>query len=365
MAGGTRRSRRSGRRIRPIHVAASLALAGGGLAAWLLLGRSQAQLSPVAAAQSFRVVYAIEDSSGDQTVFRTEILEVRRPYDVRIELRQGAPPGDQLISGRVTSRTHLWMLDADGAVQVGFRRAPAGPARDVSAFALQDGVRAGHAEARGTGRVLGRTCNIYRYGDPAPEALGPPSRSRSVESCVAPNGIALREVWSFEGNPTRTTEALSVELVHPDDSRFLIGQEPPTTEAGELVAGAVVVRDDLDPAAVVADFAPPAGFALDRRAVVSDAGLAGQARPRQSYLEAYLSGVDLVILERATVAGGSVPWDENQGDDFQAGPMGRSRIVYFVDRVEIRFAGAWGFARVTAPSQRLAVTFASQLRPVS
>lgn len=350
-------------------IAAPLILALVGLAVtgvWAgknFLNRPEPHIPAKTPQKAFRIVYRIEDASGSSTAVKTEVLEVVRPYNARADLRAGTSSQGRVESGRISNREYLWNLDRSGNVTVAFRRAPDGAIRQASATSLHDAVLAGLAEPRGLETRVGRRCNVFAFARPAPQPLAAPTRDEFVEICLTPDGMVLSESWVFRGRKARASSAVSISLAESEPLRFFVGQEPPTTEAGRLLGGSVVVQDDATPPVVAAEFNPPSGFLLDRKAIVSYQS--GQDRGRQSLVETYLSDDVLAVVERATVAGGSVPWEPSQGKGIEAGPLGKGRIVYFVDRVEVRFTGDWGFARVSAPSRELALRLAGRLSAAS
>lgn len=312
----------------------------------------------------YRVVYRVEDRSRREPRVTTEVLEVGRPYGARLEMRSGRPPGGEVTSGQVTNRDYFWQLGKEGVPQFGVRRIPAGPARDASYPALLDAVHAGAADAVGMGRVLGRRCTWFAYGEPGPQRLRLPTRSSRIETCVDPSGIVLSEVWLLEGHAARVFEAVSVSTKAPARRRFLSGTDPAAEavrrpDALRLIQGQFVVDDDAD-VDLPTTISPPRGWARDRRALASTASGAGRAT--QFLSETFVRDGELVVVERGTHPALRPGWPVSEGKRVELGRLGAGRIVYFADRVELRLIGNVGFIRVTAPSQHLAVAFVRGLR---
>lgn len=303
------------------------------------------------AVDGYRVVYRIEDrAAGGKPSVSAEVVEVRRPYDGRVEDRG---------TGRVTSREHFWQLGADGSLRFGVLREPGGPARDASFDALMDAAKAQVAVARGTDRVLGRTCMWFGYRDPAPESLALPDGASRIESCVDAAGIVLREVWTLHGRAARIVRAVSLDRT-PPPSAFLEGLDPQTAKVTEP-KGAELVQTltqavDLRPGQVRSLFrlAAPAGWRADRITVVASAPQG--SRPTQFLAQSFVRGKDLVVVETASSPGMSPPWPTSQGARASIG-VGEGRVVYYTDRVEVRLLSGIGYARVTAPSLRVAMEF--------
>lgn len=302
----------------------------------------------------YRVVYRVTAPASHASV---ETLEVRRPYGGRIEL---ARDGD-VQSGRVTSRTHFWQLDDDGDLRFGVVRAPGGPARDASLPALRDAVRAGHADAIGSDRVLHRRCTWFAYRDPAPDPMYAPTNDARVESCVDAAGIVLREVWTLDGEPARVLEAVEVDVDAPSRTRFLEGRDPKTEkvtqpEGAEFLETNTVVRD-VAAGRIGSPFAfePPSGWERDRVALVGSTAGSG-SRPTQYLSRTYLRDRQLVVVDTASGAEFTPPWDRGEGTRIDIG-TGEGRVVFYADRVEVRLLSRLGFARVAAPSRALAIEF--------
>jgi hypothetical protein len=308
----------------------------------------------------YRVVYRIEDRANpSRPKVATEVVEVRRPYGGRVEVRDR--------SGRVTSREHLWVLGKGGELSFGVLRPPGPPARDASLAALRDASRAGLVEMIGSGEIQGRRCAWFAYRKPAPDALALPTSTDRIESCVDSVGIVLHEVWTIDGRGVRIVEATSVDDGAPPASRFLEGKDPAKEkvtqpEAGRLVETSTLVADvDRDRERTPLRVGPPEGWQSDRASVVAvTAG--GESRPTQFLSETFLKDGKLAIVEIGSSAQLAPPWGTDEGERIRL-RSGEGRVLYFVDRVEIRLLSAIGFARVIAPSRAIALHFVNGLAP--
>jgi hypothetical protein len=311
----------------------------------------------------YRVVYRVEDRAGPRPRVHTEVLEVRRPYDSRIEQRPGPPPGGDVTAGNVVNRDHQWQLEEEGKLQFGVVRAPGGPGRDASYSALHDAAQSRAIDEIGTGEVLGHPCRWFAYADPSPARLAPPTGHSRIETCVHPDGIVLLEVWTVSGRTARIIEAVELRRHTPSRGRFLEDKDPSSenvrqTQVPGLLQRQFAVQDvtDIEPPAI--DIRPPRGWRRDRRAVVAQPG-AGT----QSLTETYLRRGIVVIVERGTHPTLPPSWPTREGTTIALGSLGHGRLVYFLDRVELRLVGNLGFVRVTAPSRADALTFVRALRP--
>jgi hypothetical protein len=302
-------------------------------------------------------VYRVVDAAPGASKPSTEVVEVRRPYDGRVEDRIGG----HTTTGRITSRAHFWQLGPRGALEFGVLRPPGGPARDASYPALLDAVRAGQAEDGGSDRVLHRTCRWFAYRDPAPKPILPPTAHSRVESCVDASGIVLREAWTLAGKAARVLEAIELERVAPPKRRFLEGHDPSNEKvtnekAGALIETQTLVRD-VAQGQIASPFAfhAPKGWRRDRVAVAGV--LAGQgARPTQFLSRTYLRNEELVVVETGSSPEFGPPWPTDQGTRIRVG-VGHGRMVFGIDRVEIRVLSALGYARVIAPDEAIARMF--------
>jgi hypothetical protein len=309
----------------------------------------------------YRVLYRVVDAGTGARRSATEIVEVRRPYDGRVETR----PDGKTATGRITSREHFWQLGTDAELQFGVLRPPGGPTRDASIQALQDAARAGRAVAGGTDVVLHRTCWWFGYRDPAPKPLLAPTDNSRVESCVDSSGVVLREVWTLAGKPARVLEAIELDATAPSKKRFLEGKDPASTKVAtpkgaELVETQTLVRDVISGKVQTPfSFDKPKGWKRDRVALVGST--AGQgARPTQFLSQTFLRDRELVVVETGSGPQFAPTWSPSEGKRVAIG-VGEGRIVYGIDRVEVRVLSAIGYARVIAPSQALALRFIGAL----
>jgi hypothetical protein len=219
----------------------------------------------------------------------------------------------------------------------------------------------------GSGEIEGRRCAWFAYRKPAPDALAPPTGKERIESCVDAAGVVLQEVWTIGGRTVRIVEATSIRDGAPPASRFLEGKDPTKEkvtqpEAGRLVETSTLVAEvDRDRERTPLEVDPPQGWRPDRVSVVAvTAG--GESRPTQFLSESFLRGTQASIVEIGSSAQLAPPWGTDEGGRIRL-ESGEGRILYFIDRVEIRLLSAIGFARVIAPSRRIALDFVGGLKP--
>jgi hypothetical protein len=335
-------------------------LSGLALIVASVIGGTATRDRTVPAAEAYTVAYRIEDRAGEEHTVRSEVVEVRRPYDGRLEAADGSSS-----SGRLTNREFQWQLSGGEKPRFGFRRTPGGPVRDVSFGALKDAAAAGVIDVAGEGEALGRPCTWFALQDPLPARLGRATAASLVEACVDPAGILLREIWTIDGRVVRIVEATDVDLRAGDNDDFLYGIDPEDEEVtdedvAELLRSQSVVADEVPTPNVPIGIEPPRGWKIDRRSVIVEGG-AGGSRPGQTASDTYVRGPSLVVFERALREGDEPVWPTGEGDPIDVG-IGTGRVLWFGDRVELRITVAEGFARLFAPDLRTARAFAERLR---
>ncbi len=313
--------------------------------------------------EGYRVVYRLEDRTTRPARFATEVLEVRRPYDGRLETHAGTTPTGQISTGQVTNRNAFWQLSVGGDLQFGIRRMPGGPVRDSSYAVLREAARAKTAVALGAGSVLGRQCGWFAFGNPTPNRLIRPNSQSRVEACVDPAGIMLLEVWHVRGVVARIVEAVSVSTKRPARRVFLYDKDPlkekvRQPDAVKLLRQQFVVDDDAKVKSPI-EVRAPKGWRVDRSAVASQS--TGSA-VTQVVAESYRRGNEIVVVERGVHPSLRPTWPVDEGDPIDLGRLGDGRVVYFLDRVELRLVGEAGLVRIAAPSLRVALSFARRLR---
>lgn len=328
-----------------------------------LVGSTSSGVMRAQTTDGYRVVYRVEDRSRVKARVTTEVVEVGRPYNGRLEARSGPPPGGDITSAQVTNRDYFWQLGENAITHFGVRRIPAGAARDVSYTALLDAARGGVVDAVGAGRFVGRRCTWFAFAEPGPQKLERARRDSRVDLCVDASGIVLSEVWTIEGRAARIVQAVSVSERVPSRRRFLSGRDPSSAaverpDALRLIQGQFVVDDDAQ-VDLPTTIRPPRGWMLDRRALASTAS---GSRATQFVSETFVRDSHLVIVDRGTHPALRPEWPVDEGAKVDLDTLGAGRVVYYADRLELRLIGNLGFVRIAAPSRRIAVDFARGLR---
>jgi hypothetical protein len=319
--------------------------------------------------RSYRVVYRLTETAGQEPLIQTEVLEVNRPFQARTETRQGAPPGGEILTAAITNREFFWTLRAGSEVSVGLRRAPGMAHRDISVRVLREAVKAGRARYLGGGRELGRSCLRFVWGDMRPSAIVPPKAHERVESCVSMDGILLREEWYLQDRLVVTRRAVEVDTAPTlDPAHFKEGDTPdPASSASQLASSTQVFTENRKLETQPPQPSIPAGFAPDRKGTLFDSA-GGQGIPRNSYFESFVRGVDVITVEQGSLQSARPPWTDTEGLPLSRRSIGQGRIVFFADHIEMRY---WrrpsnektDYVRIQAPSSDLARLVAGGMRP--
>lgn len=310
----------------------------------------------------YRVVYEVDDLSGDEPRTSTEVLEVRKPYDSRVEIYEGSVTDGRVSGGQVTNRLFQWTLGEGGDPSFGIARPPGPPERDLSQRPLEDAVDAGLAE-KGEERTLrGTRCQTYVWRRPYPNRVEPGDDRELVEACVTSDGILIEETWRLGGQAVRVTRATEIEpQLELSDERFLIGREPSGDETSRFFSERLRVNDEQDPPGNFLRPRLPRGFTIDRTTIVTEQpaqGIPGSI----IYFESYVDGPELAFVEQGTSFAGP-PWG-TEGVEVELGEVGPGLVVFFADHVEVRISGGGDFVRVWARSRSRAVELAESLAPV-
>lgn len=251
---------------------------------------------------AYRITYDIVENG----LPRTEEWTVRRPYESLVLGRRD----DALLSGTSTSRDVLqtYLSDRDGWLPVqpelhraAFDQHPAGAIGAMEALGL--------VEERGTEEHLGRTCTVYRTGQPpsAGEAT-PPSDGEHTDVCIDDAGLVLHEVWEIGGSVVieRTASALELE---PEIDPAIFEPGPPVEDADALsqLFSTIAVEADQETLDRLKTVVPvPEGYTEDGavfRAAQGGAGPGGTAPGSAEIVRFYSSGPSLLEVSEVFVDG--------------------------------------------------------------
>jgi hypothetical protein len=313
----------------------------------------------VTPAQAFTVLYKVEDSAGPEVKEETDYLAVKRPFDVRLEHRDGPPPGGTVLSGSIVTRTDNVTLGGSGD---GFTtpRAPTVLPGLVSQPALQAAVDAGKASRRGLSTVLGQSCTDYVYDQFGSEPIGSADNQARVDSCVTADDIVLRETVVFAGRTVRTAEAVKLDRspVFTDRSwspAKVILPDSPDQVTDEIIQGPP--RGTVKALLVQT----PSGFRRDLAANIGHT-LGPDAPPVLYYVQSYTGNGEQIIVEQPLDSSMGSPWTGRGGNKIDIGNGQPSEILYRAGYIEVETKVGGLPVRVMALRSDLAIYVARQLR---
>lgn len=313
----------------------------------------------VTPAQAFTVLYKVEDSAGPDVKQETDYLAVKRPFDVRLEHRDGPPPGGAVLTGSIVTRSDSVTLGGTGD---GFTtpRAPTILPGLVSQPALQAAVDAGKATRKGESHVLGQTCTDYIYDQFGSEPIGSSDNQAKVDSCVTADDIMLREVIVFAGKTVRTAEAVKVDRSPTfSDTAWkpakVVLPDSPEQVSDEIIEGP---PRGVSKALLVQT---PSGFRRDLAANVGHT-LGPDAPPVLYYVQSYTGNGEQVIVEQPLDDSMGSPWTGKGGVKIDIGNGQPSEILYRAGYIEVETKVGGLPVRVMALRTDLAIYVARQLR---
>lgn len=201
--------------------------------------RDAAPVEIVRTPSSYRIVYRLEERNGDRVRASTDTLLVRRPFESRLETREGAPPGEQIVTTQVGALGYQATAAAGrpGIVAV---FAPSVPPADFRlAAVVADAATRGLFEIGEVRTVARRRCQVHRTGRLLGEGIltAPTARDHALV-CIDDAGLMLEEMLVIDGRSLSRRVAVEVdEEVDVGDRSFDTG--PPT---GSPAEGGGVIR---------------------------------------------------------------------------------------------------------------------------
>lgn len=339
-----------------------LGLAAAGFLVWLSRQSDDASASVppgppvVRPASSYHAVYTVEDTAGPQLRQQTDVVSVRRPEDVRVEHRDGAPPGGKIFSGTIVNHTDQTFLPDNSK---GYST-PLTAALDSDVYsdqALAAAADAGKIARLGLASVLGNQCTLYLYRSSGTEALSRADDNDKVEVCVTSDDILLRQLVTLEGKLVRRAEVVQLQRSPSfPASEF-------ASAAGQASAGAQAtekVTEGKPAQGTTVSGQPPDGFKLDNRLTDSHQELDGPLLP--FYIEGYSRGGEFVVSQQLLVSGGDEQAWQTGGTPVTLSGGRPGAILYHPGYVEVQTDVGGYPARVVASSVSLATWFAGTLR---
>lgn len=254
---------------------------------------------------TYSAVYRVEDRAGEDRVVTTEKVWVRRPFESRIEIWRGAPPG----SRRVTVRQSAFGVLTSRSERAQPLNVAAPPSLATGDLRIDAPLAAALADTsilrRERREVYGRACQVYRTGGPVFAGDLTPYRAgigELADVCIDGNGLVLEEVWMSDGRMLRRRVAVEVEADPPIDPDLLAIDVPeqPGVDRGAVERLAPAARPDL----WVLDSTPQGfeqlgryGVAISPMALPQLGGSAPDAAP-VSTSDVYVRGPDLLVIDQ-------------------------------------------------------------------
>lgn len=290
------------------------------------------------AVDEYRIVYRVDDYAGGTKVTTTEDVRVRRPFDGRVERRQGGPPGGDVTSAQL-SRFGVLSVPA-GAEGVLTLAVPPEPASSDLRFdiALDDLVERGDADRREWREVAGVDCRVHRLAEPV--TTGEPAAwsgddDNYADLCVSEAGLLLEELWVTDGRALRHRIAVEADPTDAQltDELLEVTSEPLTPDQG----GGALLELDPESAPLGTSWAlpaPPEGF--------EPVGRFGADAPRQSaqptattssLVDVWRRGHDVLLLEQGTAPPAT---SAATADEVTAGDLGTGRLILGLRLNEVR-----------------------------
>jgi hypothetical protein len=328
-------------------VYAILARGGGGttqysLTSELALGNyGQFAISTTPAA--YHVVYKVDTfgSGNDKPDSTTQEYIVRRPFDVHLSAKAGAPPGTTEQWSLIWNLGKYSQTTSGGTPEVS-QIAPQAALGDIRLDAtLQDLVADGKFVAKERRVVLGRECQVYRTGEALETlSLSAPKDTDYAEACFDSDGLLLEEVVVSSAKLGERLIATSVDdqTVPTDDNFAITGDPTPLDKGGAQLA-------PIDATAKPADgywslATPPAGYTLQGRYLLQTPADQGSSdtsasttttsttappAPNPSYVDIYVNGPSTIIVRQGPTAG-EPKTDTSQGTTVDVGALGSAPL---------------------------------------
>ena len=281
-------------------------------------------LAPTPLPTSYRAVYRAEAYQGAEVTVSTEVVAVKRPFDGRVAILEGEPPGGaSRFEGRSTFGVYANYTDGS-AVQAAADAATVALGDLRLAASLDELLRQGLFVLGDRRRAkLGtetRECQTYRTGSPLQSLkITAPTETDYVDACLDSTGLIVEELVIAGGAPTQRLVATTLEAdPELDPALFKIDAE----KVGPDQGGAIVTEVDRATPPVPGYWAPsttPAGFTHQGRFKVEG--------KNTSWVDVYVRGIDLVTIRQGAPAAEPDMSDIGPGTDVDLGTLGAGKML--------------------------------------
>jgi hypothetical protein len=279
---------------------------------------------------AYRLVYRVEAYGSSGSIVDTEVHEVRRSFEARVETRTGEPPGTDLTTLSIWGFgfTEIGAPGQQRATLIGEPVLPGGEAGVTGD--LTDAIDAGSLVYREQQQaILGRDCYRYRTGGPVDVVrLTEPTRTDFADLCIDDAGLVLSESWVVKGQLFRRRTAVELDTDATfDDNRFQpTGTAPVFGEGGGLI-GQVTPDSQFPDVVHWALPAPPEGFRHRglysfTPAAPTTAELGDGSTVLTGLSDVYESGADAVIIVNGGTNDHTDAIGDVGGDSVDLGDLG-------------------------------------------
>ncbi|MBI2168624.1 MAG: hypothetical protein HYU28_03860 [Actinobacteria bacterium] len=372
-ARAARAARQSGERaLWPLAILVVL-LVGLPTAAWIRSAvRGEPEPVPITETpDAYRVVYLVEALSAGGAAPSTEDVLVRRPFEGRVEIRAGEPPGGEVLSVVVSGFARQERRSGSNP-GVAFVVEPGPPSGDTRLDGALDGAldrdTLTFQDERRT--VLGRRCAVYRVDVRSPSGR---FEGDARDLCIDAAGFVLAEEYRSGGTVRRRRTAVEVD-VSPTiggNAFAITGAAVPLRDGGgalrELtpdsrVEDATVYELPADPEG----FRPLGRYAISPASPVGDTGIIPSGVRAVGVLDVWQRGPDFVAVFNGGTDDKADPFlDDPSARAVDLGPIGEGETALSLAGGEVRVdLGEGRFVRVfgTVSIDRL-VALARELEP--
>ena len=356
----------------------------------------------------YRIVYRVHERG---LPLSSEVVEVDRPFDAEVRGYTGERGTGSLTSHNATTLGRLASgIDIDhdhdddedddhshdddedddhthALPQQG--DAPTSPAQQRTVLAIgptlagpdyrlapvvDEALERDLLEAREQREVLGRRCQVYRFGTSVVGGvLRPPGdpADEYADACFDAAGLLLEEWWVVEGEPIRHRVAVEVEEQAPSGVAQGLADEETSIPVGRGGGSFQEMRPDSSPPGpfFVAPQPPPGFEHVGRFTVIPPQAESFTSPDRRSYIvtstaDVWRRGIDIVVLDQGGTLGRVKPFEPDpDGVPVELGALGTGESLVGLGGNTVRVVRDPGdFVRVygTLPTAELAA-FAATL----
>lgn len=334
----------------------------------LLTGRDE-RLTVENEPPSYRIAYRVDTFSDGERIVTRDDVAIDRPFNGRTRKRSGPEADSTIRSEQIGVLGRLYVPGGPKSDEALLETGPSIAPSDIRLAPLLDTlVASGQAERREWRMVLDTPCQVIRFGGPISSGTVAATLDPVVEyadACVSERGLVLEELWVVEGVVQR--RRLAVEL--DEDAAVPASTFEPassaTVEPVPVDEGGGSFRPVQPDSAYAAPFwvadQPPLARHRGRWAVVVPAASdpnTEETKERRigAVADIWQEGVDVVVVEQGSTAGGVKPFDLGPGPRVVVDGLGEGEVVLDLRMSELRFRRPGGYfvrVRGTVGPERL------------